>query len=112
MKISIADRVLFACRRFYNRTVGAHIIRWGNDRLTIFGISIMSKLAIDALHSAQAYSNLKDGLSSSEYREVYQALAMISVLPTPDLPDGTFSNRQMAEHRITLVWNRFYIFRT
>lgn len=109
MNITIADRALFAMRRFYNRTFGAHVLSWSHDRLTIFGISIMSKQTVDALHSKQARENLKAGLSADEYREVCQALAMISVLPRPELPDG-FSDRQRIEHGIRLVCNRFYVF--
>lgn len=112
LKITIADRVLFAARRFYNRTFGAHVLGWSHERLMILGYSIMSKHAVDALYSKQASENLKAGLSADEYREVCQALKMISVLPRPDLPDGTFSDRQNAEHGIRLVWNRFYIFST
>ncbi|QJD91248.1 hypothetical protein HH213_14910 [Duganella dendranthematis] len=110
MKITVMDRVLFASRRFYNRTVGAHIISWSNDRLTIFGISIMSKSALDMLNSKQASENLKAGVSAEEHLEVRQALAMISVPPKPELPDGTFSDRQKAEDGICLVWSRFYVF--
>jgi hypothetical protein len=64
------------------------------------------------LYSKQASENLKSGLSVDEYREVCQALAMIRVLPRPDLPGGSFSGRQKAEYGIRLVWNRLYIFRT
>jgi uncharacterized membrane protein (DUF4010 family) len=112
LKITVADRVLFAVRRFYNRTFGAHVLNWSNDRLTIFGISIMTKNAVVALHSKQACENLRAGLSNDEYREVWEALAMISVLPWPSLPDGTFSDMQKAEHGIRLVWHRFYVFST
>jgi hypothetical protein len=83
MKLTIMDRVLFACRHFYNRTVGAHVLSWGNDWLTIFGISIMSRHAVDMLNSKQASENLKAGLSADEHLEVCQALATISVLPKP-----------------------------
>jgi hypothetical protein len=112
MKITFADRALFACRRFYNRTVGVYVLSWSHDRLTIFGYSIISKQTVDALHSKQARENLRAGLSDDACREVCQALEMISVLPKLDLPDGTFSDRQMAEHGISLVWNRFYVFTT
>jgi hypothetical protein len=112
VKITVMDRALFAMRRFYNRTFGAHVLGWNHDRLTILGISIMSKQAVDALYSKQAHENVKAGLSAGEFREVCQALAMISVLPRPELPDGTFSDRQKAEHGIRLVWHRFYVFST
>lgn len=112
MDITNADRALFAVRRFYNRTFGAHVFGWSHDRVTIFGYSIMSKHAVDALHSAQACENLRAGLSDDEYREVRQALAIINVLPKPELPDGTFSDRQKAECGIRLVWKRIYIFQT
>lgn len=112
VKITVMDRALFAMRRFYNRTFGAHAIGWSHDRLTIFGFSIMSKQTVDALHSKPASENIKAGLSAGEYLEVWQALAMISVLPEPDLPYGTFSDRLMPCSAICLVWHRFYVFST
>lgn len=112
MKITIADRALFVVRRFYNRTFGAHVLSWSHDRLMIFGISIMSKHAVDMLNSKKARDNLHAGLSTDEYREVCVALAMISVLPRSEQPDGSFSDRQQVEHSIRLVWNRFYVFTT
>jgi hypothetical protein len=112
VEITKTDRALFGMRRFYNRTLGTHVLGWSHDRLTIFGYSIMSKHAVDALYSKQASENLKAGLSADEYREVCQVLAMIRVLPRPDLTDGSFSDRQKAEYGIRLVWNRLYIFRT
>jgi hypothetical protein len=112
VEITEADRLLFTARRFYNRTLGAYVLGWSHDQLTIFGYTIVPKHTVNALHSKQARENLKAGLSDDEYREVCQTLAMISVLPRPDLPDGSFSDRQKAEYGIWLVWNRLYIFRT
>jgi hypothetical protein len=110
--ITKTDRALFAVRRFYNRTFGAHVLNWSHDRFAIFGYSITLKRDVDALHSMQARENLRAGLSADEYREVRQVLAMISVLPQPEQPDGSFSDRQKAEYGIRLIWNRLYIFRT
>ncbi|MFZ6864340.1 hypothetical protein ACO0K7_17050 [Undibacterium sp. Ji67W] len=112
VRITVMDRALFAACRFYNRTFGVHVLSWSHDRLTIFGISIMAKHAVDALHSKQAHQNLRAGLSDDEYQEVCQALAMISILPKPALPDGSFSDRQKADYGIRLVWKRYYVFRT
>lgn len=111
-EISSLDRALSAVRRFYNHTVGQHIIGWHHDRITIFGISIMLKSTVDELCSAEARANLKTGLADNEYREVCRAFDMVSVLPRPELPDGSFSDQQKTEHGIKLVWNHFYIFRT
>jgi len=47
VEITKADRALFGMRRFYNRTLGRHVLGWSHDRLTIFGYSIMSKHAVD-----------------------------------------------------------------
>ena len=110
VKITVMDRTLFAMRRFYNRTFGAYVIGWSHDRLTIFGISVMSKQTVDALYSTQARKNLRAGLSDDAYREVCQALLMIGVLPRPELPGGSFSDRQKTEYGIRLIWNRLYIF--
>jgi hypothetical protein len=104
------DRTLFAVRTFYNRTLGAYVLSWSHDRVTILGYSIMSKQAIAALYSKQALANLRAGLQAGEYREVDQVLEIISTLPRPELPDGLFSERQMIKHGIRLVWNRYYIF--
>jgi len=109
-KITSIDRALFAIRRFYNRTRGAYVLSWSHDRITILGYSIMSRQAIAALYSKQALANIRAGLQASEYKEVDQVLAIISTLPKPELPDGLFSDRQMIEHGIRLVWNRYYVF--
>jgi hypothetical protein len=111
-KIDLTDRVFFAVRRFYNRTVGAYVLNWTHNRLMIFGISIMLKSTVDALNSQQARNNLKAGLSADEHRELCQALRIASVLPDADMPDGAFSDRRKAEYGIRLFWNHFYIFST
>ena len=109
-ELSRLDRILFLARRIYNRTVGTYIFGWTHDRLMIFGYSIMPKLAVTTLYSKQGLANLRTGLQVGQYREVDQALEIVSVLPKPELPDGLFSERQMAEHGIWLFWNRYYVF--
>lgn len=112
MSVSFMDRSLFSGRRFYNRTVGAHVLNWSHNTLSILGFSLMLKSTVDALHSPQARKNMKAGLSTDEYLVVCQALKFVSVLPEPDMPDGTFSDRRKAEYGILLLWNYVYVFST
>lgn len=112
MTISFMDRSLFAGRRFYNRTVGAHVLNWSHNTLTILGYSLMLKRTVDALQAPQARKNMKAGLSTDEYLVVCQALKFVSVLPEPDMPNSTFSERRKAEYGIRLLWNYVYVFPT
>jgi hypothetical protein len=110
MTISATDRVLFLIRRIYNRTIGKYIFSCDFYGPTIFGISCISKSAVERMFSTKSDRKLKDGLTTSEYQKLRSTLDSIRILPRPELPSHTFSDEQKDEFNIRQIGNLFYIF--